>query len=153
VKSRTPPGAKIGAHGLSMGGMVASYLARKGLVDFLFADRTFYDIQEVPVYSMGSWAKYAIKFLTLWRDLDSSEDFIFTNCYKVIAQDPNDEVINDNSSLKTGVSLHIIQNELKNRFLERTFEDDQDETLIVDMSKYHHILTEEETGILFKNLE
>ena len=92
-----------------MGGMIATHLARKGCVDFLFADRTFYDIHEVPIYSMGLWAKYAIKFLTLWSGLDSSNDFVYTNCYKVIAQDPCDEVINDNASLKTGISLRIVR--------------------------------------------
>ena len=87
-----------------MGGMFACHLARKGLVDFLFADRTFYDISEVPVKPMGTWAKYGLKIFTLWRDLDSSNDYIFSNCYKVLAQDPNDEVISESSSLKTGVS-------------------------------------------------
>ena len=68
-----------------MGGMVAAHLARKGLVDFLFVDRSFYDLQEVPVYSMGKWAKYALKFLTIWQGGDSTDDYIYTNCYKVIA--------------------------------------------------------------------
>jgi hypothetical protein len=66
AKSRTPSESKMGAHGLSMGGMIATHLARRGLIDFLFVDRTFYDLQEVPVYSMGVWSKYALKFLTLW---------------------------------------------------------------------------------------
>ena len=108
AKSRTPVESKMGAHGLSMGGMIATHLARRGLIDFLFVDRTFYDLQEVPVYSMGVWSKYALKILTLWSGVDSTEDYIFTNCYKVIAQDPNDEVIHDNASMKTGVSLKIV---------------------------------------------
>lgn len=42
----------------------------------------------------------------MWgSSMKSTDDFIFSNCYKVIAQDPSDEVINDNSSLKTGVAL------------------------------------------------
>ena len=76
---------KIGAHGLSMGGLVASHLARKGLVDFLFADRTFYALDEVPVYSMGVWAKWGIKIFTRWDEAEGTRDFIFSNCYKVIA--------------------------------------------------------------------
>ena len=91
-----------------MGGMIAVHLARKGYVDFLFTDRTFYDLSEVPIYSMGHWAKYAIKIFSLWGTLDSTSDYIFSNCYKVLAQDPNDEVINDNASLKTGISLRIV---------------------------------------------
>ena len=68
-----------------MGGLVATHMARKGLVDFLFADRTFYSLEEVPVFTMGAWAKWAVKFFTLWSDVDSTKDYIFTNCYKVIA--------------------------------------------------------------------
>lgn len=103
-----PPNGKIGAHGLSMGGMIAAHLARKNLVEFLFVDRTFYDLSEVPQYSMGGWTKNAVRFLTLWRDLDSSDSYIYSNCYKVVAQDPKDEIINDNASLKTGISLKIV---------------------------------------------
>lgn len=139
-----------------MGGMIAAHLARKGLVDFVFCDRTFSNLSEVPLYMMGKWAKYGLKLITLWSGLDATSDFIYTNCYKVISQDPNDEVINDNASLKTGISLAIIQAELKNRFLERTFEQassDCIEKLPTDISnEYSHILTKEETAILFTNL-
>lgn len=139
-----------------MGGMFAAHLARKGLVDFVFCDRTFYNLSEVPLYMMGKWAKYGMKLITLWSDLDATSDFIYANCYKVISQDPNDEVINDNASLKTGISLAIIQAELKNRFIERTFEqgsNDCIEKLPTDISNdYSHILTKEEAGILFTNL-
>ena len=41
VRQRVGVDAKIGAHGRSIGGVVATHLGRKGLVDFLFADRTF----------------------------------------------------------------------------------------------------------------
>jgi len=68
-----------------MGGIIAAYLARRGHVDFLFTDRTFYSLEEVPVYSMGMWTKYAIKALTLWSDMDATLDYVFTNCYKVVA--------------------------------------------------------------------
>ena len=100
---------KVGAHGLSMGGLIAAHLARKNLVDFLFADRTFYSLEDVPIYSMGLWAKWAMKIFTWWSDVDATRDYIFANCYKVIAQDANDEVINDAVSLKTGVSLKIVR--------------------------------------------
>ena len=77
--------AKVGAHGLSMGGLVAAHLARKGLVDFLFADRTFSSLEEVPVYSMGAWAKWSIKIFAAWKDVDATKDYIFSNSYKVMA--------------------------------------------------------------------
>ena len=140
------PHVKLGAHGTSMGGMVATHLARKGLVDFLFADRTFSSLDEVPFYSMGNWAKWGMRIFTLWQALDSTEAYIFANCYKVIAQDPNDEVIQDNSSLKTGVALRIIENELKNLKMEKSFTGSKDKLSFKD---YHHILAKEETYVLF----
>jgi hypothetical protein len=86
-------------------------------VDFLFADRTFSALCEVPKYSMGTWAKYGLKFLTGWWDNDLTSDYVFTSCYKVIACDTNDEVICEQASLKTGVSNQIIKNELNYRLM------------------------------------
>ena len=57
---------------------------------------------------MGSWAKYAMQLFTQWEKGDVTKDYIFANCYKVVACDPSDEVINDNASLKTGISLKIV---------------------------------------------
>jgi hypothetical protein len=51
----------------------------------------------------------------MWKNPDNARDYVFSNCYKVIGQDPNDEVIDDVCSLKTGVSLTILQQELENR--------------------------------------
>ena len=80
----------MGAHGLSMGGMFATHLARKGLVDFLFSDRSFSNLEDVPIYSMGLWAKWAIKIFSCWSKVDACDDYIYANCYKVMATDPND---------------------------------------------------------------
>lgn len=55
-----------------MGGMIAAHLARKGLVDFLFVDRSFSSLEEVPVYSMGHWAKWGIKIFTMWKSMDAT---------------------------------------------------------------------------------
>ena len=80
--------------------------------------RTFSSLDEVPRYSMGNWAKYGLKFLTGWWDSDLTQDYVFTSCYKVIAQDTNDEVIDDGASLKSGVAHQIIKNELNVRLME-----------------------------------
>lgn len=100
-----------------MGGMIAAHLARKNLVDFLFVDRSFSALEEVPMYTMGGpWVKYAMRFFTMWPSTAvASRDYIFANCYKVVAQDPFDEVIDDNATLKTGISVEIVKSELKLR--------------------------------------
>ena len=97
-----------------MGGMIATHLAKKGMVDFMFADRSFSSLEDVPVYSYGGWSKFSMKAFTMWESKESTKDYIFANCYKVMAADPADEIINDNASLKTGVSLKIVRLDLVN---------------------------------------
>ena len=45
VRQRVGAYARVGVHGSSIGGVVATHLARKGLVEFLFADRTFRSLE------------------------------------------------------------------------------------------------------------
>jgi hypothetical protein len=94
-----------------MGGIPAAHLGRLELVDFLFLDRTFRDLLSFP----NEFSKYlppVLQFLTMWENPDNSLNYMHTNCYKVISCDPNDQVIADSCSLKTGVSMHILNNEL-----------------------------------------
>lgn len=112
VRGRTD--VKIGVHGISIGGLAATHLGRIGAVDFMMIDRSFSELISIP----RQWSKYLppiMKFITMWDNPDSSRDFLYSNCYKVVAQDPKDEVIHDICSLKTGISLNIIQNELENK--------------------------------------
>ena len=123
---------------------------------------------------MGTWAQYALPFFTMWWDTDVTTDYIFTSCYKVMANDSNDEIITDNASLKTGVAQNIINNELKVRLMEQAFklrntamEDGEDGQAVLVLprsrklgkltsqaraiSNYHHILNSQEMTILFSN--
>ena len=87
-----------------------------------------------------------------------------------MSNDPNDEIIDDNASLKTGVAKQIIKNELKVRLMEQAFklrstvaEDEEKGQAVLVLPKaqfgmqsraivqYHHILNSQETNILFKN--
>jgi hypothetical protein len=70
---------------------------------------------------MGTWAYYLWPFITLELDTDTTMDYIFSSCYKVMSNDPNDEVIADNASLKSGVATRIVSNELKVRLMEQAF--------------------------------
>ena len=103
---------RVGVHGRSVGGVVATHIARKGYVDFLFADRTFSSLDEVVKYSFGRWAQILLPLFMLTFDMDLTTDYIFSSCYKVIANDPNDEIISDSASLKTGVAKRIVSKSL-----------------------------------------
>ena len=108
VRQRVGAHGRVGVHGRSIGGVVATHLARKGLVEFLFADRTFMSLTRTAQFSVGTWAAYLLPFFTFWWDTDLTTDYIFASCYKVMGNDPNDEIIDDNASLKTGVAKKIV---------------------------------------------
>lgn len=107
VKKRVGNSSKIIVHGISLGGAIASHIASKGLSDFVVCDRTFGSLSEVPRALLGSWATFGLKYLFEWST-DSTEDFYYSNCYKIIASDPNDEIISDSSSMKTMLSKLIV---------------------------------------------
>ncbi len=107
IRNRLGKDAKIITHGTSMGGAAAAHIARRNLCDFLICDRTFGSLSEVPKLSLGNWSATGLKFLFEW-DTDSIKDYYYSNCYKVIAQDPHDEIINDPSSLKSMLSTSIV---------------------------------------------
>jgi hypothetical protein len=110
VKKRIGNNSKIIVHGISLGGAIASHIAAKGLCDFVVCDRTFGSLSEVPRALIGSWATIGLKFLFEW-DTDNTQDYYYSNCYKIVATDPNDEIISDGSSMKTMLSKLIIQKE------------------------------------------
>ena len=102
---------KVGVHGTSMGGMVAAHLGRQGQVDFMMIDRSFRDLQSIPRETMHYSLPPLFKFFTMWQNPDCAKDYLYSNCYKILAYDPCDEIIADPCSLKTGISLSIIQTE------------------------------------------
>lgn len=81
---------------------------------------------------------------------------MYTNCYKVVAQDPADEVINDVCSLKTGVSYQVLLNELENKALSNVIVSNHHPEIIsktISIGQYYHVLNKSETEILFTSLE
>ena len=63
---------------------------------------------------MGLWASIGLRLLFEFNS-DSSEDFFFAKCYKVVAQDPLDQIIGEESSLKTKVTKLFRNRELRAR--------------------------------------
>jgi len=75
---------RIGAHGISIGGIAAAHLGRIGYIDFLFLDRTFSDLMSFPKQYHPAMS-FILQFLTMWDNPQNSLDYMYTNCYKVIA--------------------------------------------------------------------
>lgn len=130
----------LGVHGESLGGSIAAHLARYTELDFLFVDRSFADIKQVVQTSFGKWASLIIRLVTRW-EVDSSLDYLYVNCYKLLSSDPQDNMINDLASLKSGVAIKLIET----RGLEIA-EGIKPATL--DINKYYHILSPTDTNIM-----
>lgn len=100
----------IGVHGESMGGIVASHLANHCKIDFMFADRTFSSLKNVVRVKCGIIVPKILEILTCWTE-NSTSDVFEADCYKVLSCDPQDKVVSDLASLKSGLALKIIEYE------------------------------------------
>ena len=132
---------------------MATHLGRFAHVDFIFADRTFSSINAIAKSYAGGIGAKALKLLTCWKS-NSDLDFIYTNCYKIVSGDPEDTIVWDVASLKNGISKKVIQLELKNKEISKTFgQAANSEVKLIDRFDYWHILNKNETQQFYENLK
>jgi pimeloyl-ACP methyl ester carboxylesterase len=105
------PSARIMVHGESMGGMVACALASKHPlhVSLAYVDRTFADLPKVgsTLLKLDFVAKYG-PWILPWKT-NNVDDWLSITCPKMCANDPNDTMIAETSSLKEGVSEELTE--------------------------------------------
>lgn len=84
---------------------MACHLARNPRVEFILTDRSFRSINDIVQQCYGKYLGTLFTVFTCgkWK-FESSEKYIYANCYKVIGCDPKDEIIPETCSLKVGVS-------------------------------------------------
>jgi len=102
---------KIGIHGESMGGLVATHVAKAKNLDYLCASRNFSELSKVAELTYGKIAGALYRAITLWTD-DTSNDYLEANCYKIVAFDSTDEVIHPLGSLKHGIISKVLEKRL-----------------------------------------
>ena len=102
---------KIGVHGESIGGLIATNIAKKKRVDLLVADRTFSSISNVVYYGFHILLYGLFSFFANWNSSNSSP-YIDANCYKIILFDARDELVTPMSSLKNGITKEIIRRKI-----------------------------------------
>jgi hypothetical protein len=107
---------KIGVYGRSLGGIATCHLASK--VDMIIADRTFADLEQVIDRKfMGLPAVVLFNLTAIGWNSDNVQGYLDseidderpTNCYKVIACDPQDEMIDSPASLLLGVAKRYVE--------------------------------------------
>ena len=103
---------KIAVHGLSIGGLPASYLASKRNINLIIADRTFGSVEDIiNSFPFANKFIYYLAKILFFPFVDNKENFMKSNCKKILMNDPEDRTIIDTFSLKTSISKKII-NEL-----------------------------------------
>ena len=101
---------KIAVHGLSIGGVPACYLASKRTINLIIADRTFGSVQDIiNTFPFGNKFIYYLAKIIFFPFVDNTNNFMNSNCKKVLLNDPEDKTIIDTFSLKTSISKKIIQ--------------------------------------------
>ncbi|ETL45719.1 hypothetical protein L916_04250 [Phytophthora nicotianae] len=98
---------KIAVHGESIGGLVATYLARNSPhVNVLIADRTFTTVPALAQRMIARWAGMVVDWVMRW-ETDNVQNYLEATCAKLLCSDPSDEIILDGASLKSGVALSL----------------------------------------------
>ncbi|KAG7392571.1 hypothetical protein PHYBOEH_006337 [Phytophthora boehmeriae] len=98
---------RIAVHGESIGGIVATYLARKSPhVSVLIADRTFATIPALAQRMIARWSGKVVNWVMRW-ETDNVQNYLEAKCAKILCSDPCDEIILDGASLKSGVALRL----------------------------------------------
>lgn len=117
-------------------------------------DRSFSDLKCIAKQQF-QFLPHFFQMITMWENPDCANDYLSTKCYKVLGQDPNDEIITDPCSLKTGVSLALIKQELVIAYQKANFREqiNDQKPAKIDLDDYFHILGREETEIFFKTLK
>ncbi len=94
-------------HGESIGGVVATHVAAKCGCEMLCADRTFGSLRMVVEVSVGNLLTTIFGWVTRWQ-FEATESYLHADCYKLLACDPNDTLIPELASLKSGVALALV---------------------------------------------
>ena len=96
---------KIGVLGFSLGGIAACHLAGNAKdIKLLVSDRNFSQIDYIAKsFYFGDYLLYLYKILFM-QESRSVENYLNANCVKIILNDPGDDIVNEEGSLKTEIS-------------------------------------------------
>ena len=104
---------KFGVYGYSVGGGSAIFLANQRNLDALICDRNFSSVGDIvkDISYIGVVLYYLLKILNFKYDYNISEymNSKNKNICKVVLCDPEDEIIPNCASLKSGISTYIIK--------------------------------------------
>ena len=110
----------IGVHGISLGGVPACYLAGKEKdIKLLVSDRNFSEIENIAKnFFLGKYLALLYKLLLI-PSSRNVENYLNAKCEKILLNDPCDEIVTEEGSLKTMISEKLISKYIYiNKYLE-----------------------------------
>ena len=115
-------------HGISIGGLSCCHLAKnRNEIELLVCDRNFGNIDNIAKsYSFGKYLYLLYKILFI-PSSDNVDNYIKANCYKIVLNDPEDDVVKEFGSLKS-----MIAKEICNKYLISTIFNNNDDKIIVN---------------------
>jgi len=115
---------KFGVFGYSVGGGCATFLAQNRKLDVLICDRNYSNISEIAkAFPFIGKILYYLSKIVCFKYDDNISEFINTknkNILKIVLCDPDDEIIPDTASIKSGISKYIIKEYCKENNIKRT---------------------------------
>ena len=95
-------------HGISIGGVPCCHLAyHRKEIELLICDRNFGEMDFIPKnYPFGKYLYMLYKILFM-QSSDNVSNYLNTNCYKIVLNDPKDGIVTEVSSLKTMVATEL----------------------------------------------
>lgn len=106
---------KIGVYGRSLGGIVSCHLANKypDIVKALIVDRTFSELDLLSTRRLhGKITKFLYKLISFnWQTLNDRNFIEAKVPIKIVTCDPNDDVVDNYSSLAVGIANKLAINQ------------------------------------------
>ena len=101
---------KFAVHGISIGGIPCCHLARnRKEIELLICDRNFGKLDNITQdFSLGKYLYILYKIL-FFQSTDNVDNYLNSNCYKIILNDTKDNIVLECCSLKTLVSKKLCE--------------------------------------------
>ena len=105
---------KIGVYGRSLGGIAACHLACRfpQIIQAMVVDRTFCEMDQLSARRLhGYCTKALFKMISCNWKVTNDCNFVDAKCYKILTCDPNDDVVDNYSSLEVGVAKRLARHQ------------------------------------------
>ena len=101
---------KYAVHGISIGGIPCCHLAKnRKEIELMICDRNFGRLDNISQsFPCGKFLFSLYKFF-LFESTDNVDNYLNTKCYKIILNDPKDNIVLDSCSLKTLISQNLCE--------------------------------------------